>query len=201
MLNNMKMELRDMKCLLNPNGYFKAQFFMHNNVETFPVIDQDTGDPRCEIKTAKSQSFVDIVSEDFQRCGVFTCNGADLCLRVRFPQIRGLKTSNDLALTMQCKLPERVVAKTHALRIGVNQQTPTGRALGTVARGGGNNVFFSQVGLYRRGSENQFTRALQSGGSVQLGEELMLRAQVRAGDGELNKNSLFSKYRTLCENS
>lgn len=181
-LNGMKMELKDMKCLTNPNGYFKAQFFMHNNIDTFPVIEQDTGDPRCEIKTARSQSFVDIVSEDFQRCGVYSCGGGDLCLKVRFPQIRGLKTSNDLALTLQCKLPERVVAKTHSIRVGV-ANNPTARTLGTVARGGGNNVFVSQVGLFRRGTENQFTRALQAGGNVQLGEELMLRAQVRAGDG------------------
>lgn len=180
-LSGMKVEVRDLKCLQSPNGYFRAQLFMHNSVDTVPVIEQDSGDPRCEIRALNSQSYVNLVSEDFSRCGVYSC-GEDLCLKLRFPQIRGLKTGNDLALTLQCKLPERVVAKTHSIRVGLNNGVARSAA-GNVAFGGGQQLFHSQVGLFRKNSENLFSRPLHQGGTIQLGEEVMLRAQVRAGDG------------------
>lgn len=51
------------------------------------------------------------------------------------------------------------------------------------AHGGGKQHLRTQLGLYRQ-SASGFTRNLDAGGFVQLGEELMLRAQVKAGDGK-----------------
>lgn len=189
-LNSMKVELKEMNCMTNPGGYFKAQMKIHNNVETFPVVEHDTSDPRCDIKTLRSQGLINVVSDDFRRCGVYNCAGGDLCLRVRFPLIRGLRTRDDLILTLQCKLHERVVGKTHSIKLGVNNVQSQGRSNdvsasgGVVAQGGGNQQFRSQVGLFRKTDENGFSQALTTGSVVQLGEELMLRAQVRAGDGK-----------------
>lgn len=189
-LNSMKVELKEMNCMTNPSGYFKAQMKIHNNIDTFPVVEHDTSDPRCEIKTLRSQALINIVSDDFGRCGVYNCAGNDLCVRVRFPLIRGLRTRDDLILTLQCKLHERVVGKTHSIKLGVNNGQSQGRSNdvgangGVVAQGGGNQLFRSQVGLFRKSDENGFSQALTTGSVVQLGEELMLRAQVRTGDGK-----------------
>lgn len=182
-LSNMKVELKDMKCLQNPNGFLRAQLQMHNIVDAFPVMDQDISDPRCEIRTLRKQVLVNIVSEDFDRCGVYNC-GNDLCVRIRFPLIRGLRTRDDLGLTLQCKVQERVVGKVHTIKIGVSNGVQGRSSGGAVAHGGSGQQFRTQVGLFRRADENGFTQALQPGDSVQLGEELMLRAQARSGDGE-----------------
>lgn len=52
------------------------------------------------------------------------------------------------------------------------------------AHGGSSQQLRTHLGLYRH-SGSGFSRNLGSGATVQLGEELMLRAQVKAGDGEL----------------
>lgn len=49
------------------------------------------------------------------------------------------------------------------------------------AHGGGKQQLRTQIGLYRQ-SGSGFTKSLETGGFVQLGEELMLRAQVKNGD-------------------
>uniref|UniRef100_A0A336LLZ0 CSON013703 protein n=1 Tax=Culicoides sonorensis TaxID=179676 RepID=A0A336LLZ0_CULSO len=187
-LSGMKVELKEMKCMSNPNGYFKAQMQIHNNIDTFPIVEHDSSDPRCEIRTLRSQALVNIVSDDFSRCGIYKCAGNDLCLRVRFPLIRGLRTRDDLILTLQCKLHEKIVGKIHTIKLGINQFQNQGRSndgtgTGIVAQGGGNQQFRSQVGLFRKIDENGFSQPLTPGSTVQLGEELMLRTQVKAGDG------------------
>lgn len=56
------------------------------------------------------------------------------------------------------------------------------RNIGTIARGGNQQPFHTQINLYRN-SLNGFTKLLEPNGIVQLGEELMVRAQVKSGDG------------------
>lgn len=56
------------------------------------------------------------------------------------------------------------------------------------AHGGTKQNFRTQLGLYRQSSSG-FSKILDSGPFVQLGEELMLRAQIKSGDGEFT--SLF----------
>lgn len=57
------------------------------------------------------------------------------------------------------------------------------RSVGSHAHGGNQNAFRTHVELLRRGT-NGYTRHLESNGAVQLGEELLLRAHVLAGDGK-----------------
>lgn len=51
-----------------------------------------------------------------------------------------------------------------------------------LAQGGGQQPFRTQLGLYRQSSSG-FTKSLDAGDVIQLGEELMLRAQVSGGGG------------------
>lgn len=51
------------------------------------------------------------------------------------------------------------------------------------AHGGSSQQLRTHLGLYRH-SGSGFSQNLGSGATVQLGEELMLRAQVKAGDGK-----------------
>jgi len=55
----------------------------------------------------------------------------------------------------------------------------------TFAQGGSQQPFRTQVALFRKsdGSGSSFTRSIDPGGTVQLGEEMMLRIHTRAGDG------------------
>ena len=62
--------------------------------------------------------------------------------------------------------------------------------MGTYARGGQQNPFRTHVELLRKGTTG-FTRSLDHNKAVQLGEELMLRAHVLAGDG---KYLAFSQF-------
>lgn len=52
------------------------------------------------------------------------------------------------------------------------------------AHSGTKQNFRTQLGLYRQ-SGSGFSKSLDSGSFVQLGEELMLRAQIKSGDGKL----------------
>lgn len=52
---------------------------------------------------------------------------------------------------------------------------------------GGGNDFQTDVALYRKtyNSENIFDKRIESGGTVILGEEILLRVSIREGDGNL----------------
>lgn len=56
------------------------------------------------------------------------------------------------------------------------------RSGGSYAHGGDQNALRTHVELLRKGSTG-YTRHLENNGAVQLGEELLLRAHVLAGDG------------------
>ena len=99
-----------------------------------------------------------------------------------------MRTAIDPVLTLQCRIQQRIVARTHSVRLGVAEDAQARSGTGTAfAIGGSQRPFRSQLGIFRRqggGGGGSFTRALQPGGAVLLGEELMLRTQVSAGDGE-----------------
>lgn len=198
-MNGTKIEIRDMKCLQAPNGYFKSVLVIHKNLNE-PVIDVNDGGTRCEVKLHQGQILINIVSEDFKKCGIHPCGLSEVCLNLRFPQVRGLRTSNDLSLTLQCKLPERVVAKMHSLRMALatSQVNARSNANGAIATGGGQQLFHSKVGLFRKNSENLFTKPLHAGDMVTLGEEILLRAQVRQGDGMQLEIQLNAYVYFLC---
>ncbi|KAH8401750.1 hypothetical protein KR009_007667 [Drosophila setifemur] len=179
--DQLRVRLKDMRCL--SGNYFRAVLKLDSFLGAAPTVDEDNDDlqdKRCELKLSRSFLLLDISGEDFERCGVRAC-GQDLCLRLRFPAIRGLRTSGDSILTLHCKSQERVAVKTHALKMGVANDVQS-RSGGSYAHGGNQNPFRTHVELLRRGS-NGYTRHLESNGAVQLGEDLLLRAHVLAGDG------------------
>ncbi|XP_017049533.2 LOW QUALITY PROTEIN: uncharacterized protein LOC108093773 [Drosophila ficusphila] len=179
--NQLRLRLKDMRCL--SGAYFRAVLKLDSFLGAAPTVDQDNDDQqdkRCEMKLSRSFLLLDISGENFERCGVKSC-GQDLCLRLRFPAIRGLRTGGDSILTLHCKTQERVAVKTHALKMGVANDVQA-RSGGSYAHGGNQNAFRTHVELLRKGSTG-YTRHLESNGAVQLGEELLLRAHVLAGDG------------------
>lgn len=59
-----------------------------------------------------------------------------------------------------------------------------GRQAGVLAQGGAQQPFRTHLELFRHSpGSNDFVRMLDAGAVVLLGEELMLRAQVKSGDG------------------
>lgn len=134
-LSSLRMELNQLRCLASPqNGYFKALLtFAPNSLDHPPVILVD-GNPSsdlhnvCGIRMVRTKVLVNIRFAVFQQCGVESCgeqNGLDgqkLCVRLSFPQIRGMMTDDDGTLTLQCKVQELVAAQTHSLRVGVNKE-------------------------------------------------------------------------------
>lgn len=112
----LRLRVQEMRCL--KDGYFKAALKVDSFITSTPTVDNDSSDRRCDLKLQKSFVIVDIAGEDFHRCGIRSC-GKDLCLRLRFPAIRGMRTANDAILTLHCKTQDRVAVKTHAVRMGV----------------------------------------------------------------------------------
>jgi hypothetical protein len=178
----LQLDLTSLSCLASDAGYFRSTIAVQSPIESVPVIDFDGQDDRCLVQLTRGRIQVSINAVDFQRCGVWRC-GTDLCLRIRFPQIRGMKTAEDGILTLQCKQQERIVEKVHSLRMGLSVGAQA-RNFGAVAHGGSQHRFQSNLGLFRRAEGGAFIRALEPGGMVNLGEDMMLRVQVRAGDGE-----------------
>uniref|UniRef100_A0A182QD02 ZP domain-containing protein n=1 Tax=Anopheles farauti TaxID=69004 RepID=A0A182QD02_9DIPT len=191
-----RLQLNELACLRNSGGYFRAALTIQSALESVPLVDveNDGGDSlgACEVRLDQSRLLVDIAWPDFGRCGVSPCGqtpARELCLRVRFPAIAGMRTASDPVLTLQCRIQQRIVARTHSVRLGVAEDVQGRAAAGTAfAVGGSQRPFRSQLGIFRRqnaggGGGGAFTRALQPGGAVMLGEELMLRTQVSAGDG------------------
>ncbi|KAJ6633417.1 hypothetical protein Bhyg_16333 [Pseudolycoriella hygida] len=179
--SQLQLDLNELRCLPNAGGYFRATLSVQSFVQNLPVVENDIQDLRCDLQVIRTRIVINIASVDFRRCGVENCGSQQLCLKIRFPQIQGLRTLADSVLTLQCRTQDRVVSKTHALRIGLNRENQA-RAAGTLANGGSQLPFRTQMGIYRLGN-NGFTRNLEPGGVVLLGEELMLRAHVKFGDG------------------
>lgn len=116
----LRLRVHEMRCLQQAQhgGYFRSVLKVDSFIGATPTVDNDSSDKRCELKLHKSYVVVDIAGEDFAKCGVQQCE-EDLCLRLRFPAIRGMRTGGDNILTLHCKSQNRVAVKTHALKMGV----------------------------------------------------------------------------------
>lgn len=120
--SQLQLELNELRCLPNIGGYFKAVLSVQSFVQSLPIIENDVQDIRCDLQVIRTRIVINIAAVDFRRCGVENCGSQQLCLKIRFPQIQGLRTLADAVLTLQCRTQERVVSKTHALRIGLNRE-------------------------------------------------------------------------------
>lgn len=120
--SQLQLELNELRCLPSVGGYFKAILSVQSFVQTLPMIENDIQDVRCDLQVIRTRIVINIAAADFRRCGVENCGSQQLCLKIRFPQIQGLRTLADAVLTLQCRTQDRVVAKTHALRLGLNRE-------------------------------------------------------------------------------
>lgn len=120
--SQLQLELNELRCLPNIGGYFRAILSVQSFIQSLPIIENDIQDIRCDLQVIRTRVLINIAAADFRRCGVENCGSQQLCLKIRFPQIQGLRTLADAVLTLQCRMQERVVSKTHALRIGLNRE-------------------------------------------------------------------------------
>lgn len=74
-----------------------------------------------------------------------------------------------------------------------SNRSSTGRSAGIFARGGIQQPFRTQLDLFQL-YDGTTTKILSPGSIVQLGDELLLRAHVKAGDGETTRNSKPTKF-------
>uniref|UniRef100_A0A1I8PZK0 ZP domain-containing protein n=1 Tax=Stomoxys calcitrans TaxID=35570 RepID=A0A1I8PZK0_STOCA len=178
----LRLRVHEMRCLQQTpgGGYFRTVLKVDSFIGATPTVDNDSSDKRCELKLHKSYVVIDLAGEDFTACGVQQCEEG-LCLRLRFPAIRGMRTGSDSILTLHCKPQSRVAVKTHALKMTVVNEVQS-RSLGTYAKGGSQNAFRTHVELLRKTPQG-YARHVHGNEAVQLGEDLLLRAHVLAGDG------------------
>lgn len=115
----LRLELNDLRCLQNRDGYFRANIVAQSFIETLPILDADAQSAQCQLRLVRTAFVLNIRATDFERCGVYACSNHELCVKLRFPLITGMKSANDALLTLQCKLQERVATKTHTLRFGI----------------------------------------------------------------------------------
>uniref|UniRef100_A0A1B0AFH3 ZP domain-containing protein n=1 Tax=Glossina pallidipes TaxID=7398 RepID=A0A1B0AFH3_GLOPL len=176
-------DLRELRCLSSPDksGFFHVILRINQSILTIvPVVDNDSAEKSCQFSLQQNHFILYMKEEYFEKCGVYHCAG-DLCLRVRFPSIRGMRTGSDSILTLHCEIQKKVAVKTHAIKMGVTREEQA-RSLGTYARGGKQNNLRTRLELLRKTSEG-YTQHVNSERIVQLGEELLLRAHVLPGDG------------------
>lgn len=117
--NAVRVELNDLRCLQNRNGYFRANIIARSFIDTLPIVDVGAQSTQCQLRLVRTTFVLNIRANDFERCGVYVCSNNELCVKLRFPQITGMKSANDALLTLQCKLQERVATKIHSLRFGI----------------------------------------------------------------------------------
>lgn len=126
----LRLTLQELQCLaaIKPGGYFRATLLLvQSPLEHLPVIDSETvlATSECDIRLVNSRILINIAGESFERCAVKRCDSSDhdyqLCLKLRFPQIKGMTTLGDSILTLQCQGQKRVASKTHALHVGVSR--------------------------------------------------------------------------------
>lgn len=120
----LRLEMTEMKCLSSgEGGFFRTRITVQSFINTLPVFEESSGcTHRLEI--SRNQLLIQIPVNEFKLCGVNSCGqrNEELCAKIRFPQIRGMRTVNDAILALQCKPQEKTVVKTHALKMGISSE-------------------------------------------------------------------------------
>ncbi|KAL2724490.1 uncharacterized protein V1478_009003 [Vespula squamosa] len=150
-----------------------------------PVID-NVENELCKVTRVKDEYTINLEKERFRHCGVVACSTETerfYCLDLRFPLIPGLRLKDDTKITLRCKVQEKIVSRTKQIR--VKTLDTSARMVPRVVTGGSQNTLEIDVGLFRKTfhSEKVFDTRIQSGDTVILGEEVLLRVLVRDGNG------------------
>ncbi|XP_047359130.1 uncharacterized protein LOC124952786 isoform X1 [Vespa velutina] len=164
--------------------FFKASVKTTTSMES-PVID-NVEDEVCKFTRVKNEYTINLEKERFRHCGVVACSTETerfYCLDLRFPLIPGLRLKDDTKITLRCKVQEKIVSRTK--KINVKTIDTSARMVPRVFTGGSQNNLEIDVGLFRKTfhSEKVFDTRIQSGDTVILGEEVLLRVLVRDGNG------------------
>ncbi|XP_017769672.1 PREDICTED: uncharacterized protein LOC108557596 [Nicrophorus vespilloides] len=169
----------NMSCLDSGNDrFFRSSLrFGEGNV---PI--PENGNQDCVLSSGGGIYQVNLSGQRMTKCGVSYCSDRNLCMQLRMPTVRGIKLPEDAVINLQCKPQNSVASQIKHLQFRpINLQ---GRSLRTVAAGGSQRNLESQVALYRKAPHtNEYTQIVTPGSSVTLGEDLLLRASVRDGDG------------------
>ncbi|CAD6224748.1 GSCOCG00005533001-RA-CDS [Cotesia congregata] len=165
-------------------AFFKASV-IPPKVSDYPVIEGATSE-YCKIVKVNDEYRFNFSNDMFWNCGVKDCStdaGKFYCLSLRFATVSGLKLNEDVKILLKCRTQEKITS--HTKRIHVKTHDTSARMAPRVATGGHKNAFETEIGLYRKtlGSNHLFDSRIQPGGTVILGEEILLRVAVREGDG------------------
>lgn len=123
-IGQIRLSINEMRCLGNRGGYFKANLSIHSFISSIPTIESDSpiNEQQCGITVSGNTVLISLYLNDFHRCGIYQCGTQQLCIRLRFPQIRGMRTIDDGILTLQCQVQDRVTMKHHAIRMNISNQ-------------------------------------------------------------------------------
>ncbi|XP_014477283.1 PREDICTED: uncharacterized protein LOC106745835 [Dinoponera quadriceps] len=150
-----------------------------------PIVDNVMGEA-CRATPAGDSYRINFERDQFWDCGVADCSADGVrsyCLDLRFPVISGLRLKDDYRVTLRCKTQDRITYRTK--RINLKTLEAKGRSIPNVLNGGSKDTLDVDVGLFRKTytSENTFDTRIQPGGTVLLGEEILLRVLVNSDDG------------------
>lgn len=181
-------QIENMSCRnTDDDVFFRASIrFTKGATTKEPPVIENAEMESCKVNRAKDEYTINFEKDRFRRCGVTDCfmeSEKFYCLDLRFPQIPGLRLKDDSKITLRCKVQERITSHTKQLK--VKTLDTSGRMVPRIVTGGLKNPLQTDVGLYRKtfNSENVFDTRIQSGGTLILGEEVLLRVLVREGDG------------------
>ncbi|XP_048514993.1 uncharacterized protein LOC105687923 [Athalia rosae] len=184
-LSSDAIRVNEMSCRYSEQDiYFRASLVPFRKSD-HPVV-ENVKNEACRIVKVKAEYRLKFEKDNFWACGVTDCSteaGTFFCLTIRFPTISGLRLKDDNTITLQCRTQDKTASRT--TQINVKTLNTAARMAPRVAAGGLKNAFQTDVGLFRKsyGSENLFDQKINPGGTVVLGEEILLRALVRDGDG------------------
>ncbi|XP_028044891.1 uncharacterized protein LOC105834833 isoform X2 [Monomorium pharaonis] len=181
-----RVSVEEMSCQ-NTGGelFFRASIKTPRNSAP-PVIDNAASIDDCRATAVMDSYRISFEKDQVWNCGVVDCSTTDgnqsYCLDLRFPMIFGLRLRDDHRVTLRCKTQDRIAY--HTRRISVKTLEAKARNVPGVLNGGAENPLNVNVGLYRKtyGSKNIFDSRIQSGGTVVLGEEILLRVLVNGDD-------------------
>ncbi|XP_015173395.1 PREDICTED: uncharacterized protein LOC107064830 [Polistes dominula] len=164
--------------------FFKASIKATTN--ELPVIDNVEDEKTCKIVKIKNEYTINLEKEKFRHCGVVACSTETdkfYCLDLRFPLIPGLRLKDDSKITLRCKVQEKIASRTKQIKM--KTLDTSARMVPRVVTGGFQNTLEVDVGLFRKTfhSDKVFDTRIQSGDTLILGEEVLLRVLVRDGNG------------------
>ncbi|KAM0724494.1 hypothetical protein ACS0PU_009575 [Formica fusca] len=164
--------------------FFRASIKAPRNLAP-PVIDNVMRET-CQAVAVKDSYRINFERDQVWDCGVVDCSAdgnRSYCLELRFPVISGLRLRDDHRVTLRCKTQDKIAYRTK--RINVKTLEVKTRNVPSMLNGGSKNALDVDVGLFRKtyNSENIFDTRIQSGGTVVLGEEILLRVLVNGDDG------------------